>query len=74
MDDFESAKQLALSFIDYAPRTRAEVARRLARAEYGEEVVEAVIADLERGTAGIGWRAGRALRSWEPGASHRSCD
>jgi len=48
MDDLESAKLLALNYIDYAPRTVQEVRRRLARAGYEEDVVEEVIDDLER--------------------------
>jgi regulatory protein len=48
MDPFEEAKELAINFIDYAPRTRAEVERRLARAGYDDEVVAEVVADLER--------------------------
>jgi regulatory protein len=48
MNPFEEAKQLAINFIDYAPRTRAEVERRLVRAGYEEETIAAVIADLER--------------------------
>jgi regulatory protein len=48
MDLFERARELALNYLDYAPRTRQEVARRLAKAEYEEEIIEAVLADLER--------------------------
>ena len=48
MDVRESAKQLAVDYIDYAARTVAEVRRRLARAGYEQEVIDDVIADLER--------------------------
>jgi regulatory protein len=48
MNAFEEAKQLAINFIDYAPRTRAEVERRLTRAGYEDEVIAAVTTDLER--------------------------
>jgi regulatory protein len=48
MDVLESAKMLAVNYIDYAPRTIAEVRRRLSRAEYDEETIEVVIADLVR--------------------------
>src|SRR5579872_4184700 len=45
-DRLEAAKQLAIQYIDYAARTRAEVERRLAKAGFEEEIVTAVIADL----------------------------
>lgn len=48
MDTLESAKLLALNYVDYAPRTVAEVRRRLARGNYVEEIIDAVIADLIR--------------------------
>jgi regulatory protein len=48
MSDLEAAKQVALKYIEYAPRTSAEVRQRLARARYEEEVIERVIADFER--------------------------
>lgn len=48
MDARESAKMLAINYIDFAPRTVAEVRRRLTKAGYAEEVVEDVIADLIR--------------------------
>jgi len=34
--------------MDFQPRTSAEVRRRLSRAEYPNDIVEAVVADLER--------------------------
>jgi regulatory protein len=48
MDAHESAKQLAINYIDYAARTVAEVRRRLERAEYDDQVIESVIEDLQR--------------------------
>ena len=41
------ARQVAERFIDYQPRTSAEVRRRLGRAGFDEEVVERVVAELE---------------------------
>jgi regulatory protein len=46
--DFEAARELAIRFIDYAARSRAEVGRRLAKAGYDEELIEAVVNDLQR--------------------------
>jgi regulatory protein len=48
MDIRESARMLAENYIDFAPRTVAEVRRRLAKAQYEEDVIEEVIADLIR--------------------------
>lgn len=48
MDLTEAAKQLALSYIEFQPRTRAEVERRLARAEFEPDVIASVLEDLER--------------------------
>ncbi len=48
MNVHESAKQLAINYIDYSARTVAEVRRRLARAGYEECVIEDVVADLQR--------------------------
>jgi len=48
MNDYETARDVALRYLDYAPRTGAEVRRRLARDDFSEEVIGAVIADLER--------------------------
>jgi regulatory protein len=48
MEPFEEAKWLAINYIDYAPRTRLEVQRRLAKAEYDEEMIAAVLEELER--------------------------
>lgn len=47
MSDYETAREIALRYIDYAPRTSAEVQRRLARAQVAPEVIEAVIAALQ---------------------------
>jgi regulatory protein len=47
-DAFESAREVALKFVDYQPRTCAEVRRRLARSGYESEIVEAVIENLVR--------------------------
>ncbi len=48
MDDFENAYRIALSYIDYAPRTGEEVRRRLARSRFDAESIQAVITALER--------------------------
>jgi regulatory protein len=48
MDSTESAKQLAVNYIEYAARTVAEVRRRLQRAGYEEDVIDSVIEDLQR--------------------------
>ena len=47
-DGFEEARQIAVRFIDYAPRTRVEVERRLSRGKYDEELIDAVVEDLVR--------------------------
>jgi regulatory protein len=46
-DDLEKAKQTALNFISYRPRSIAEVRKNLLGKEYSEETVEAVIARLQ---------------------------
>lgn len=51
MTDSESARMLAEQFIDFQPRTSAEVRRRLLRAGYEPEIADEVVADLE--TAGL---------------------
>jgi len=38
---------LAENFVDYQPRTSAEVRRRLTRADFGEDIVERVVSELE---------------------------
>jgi len=43
----ESAREAALRFLDHAPRTAAEVRRRLARGGWPAEVVQAVLEGLE---------------------------
>jgi regulatory protein len=48
MNDYETARQIAIRYADYAARTTAEVRRRLERAEIPEEIIETVLADLER--------------------------
>jgi regulatory protein len=48
MSDLDSARLLAENYIDYQPRTSAEVRRRLAKSGFAEAVVEAVVSDLER--------------------------
>ncbi len=48
MNDYETARQIALRYADYAPRTTAEVRRRLERAQIPAEIIETVLADLER--------------------------
>src|SRR4051794_7120547 len=46
--DFEIAREIAIRYIDYSARTGAEVARRLARAGYEQELIESVVEDLIR--------------------------
>lgn len=48
MGDLERARQVALRYLDIAPRTVAEVERRLARAGCAEDAAGEVIADLVR--------------------------
>lgn len=43
----ESAREAALRFLDHAPRTAAEVRRRLARDGWPEEAIAAVLEGLE---------------------------
>ena len=45
--DLEAARTVALRFMGYAARSRAEVERRLERAEFAPDVVAAVLAELE---------------------------
>ncbi len=47
MEPLIEARLLAENYIDYAPRTRREVERRLQRAEYDQDVIEAVLNGLE---------------------------
>jgi len=47
-DPLQSAKDLALRYIETQPRSRSEVERRLARAGVDPDVVEQAVADLER--------------------------
>src|ERR1044071_5115614 len=48
MTPLESARLIAEKYIDFQPRTSAEVRRKLARAGFEEDVVESVMSDLER--------------------------
>lgn len=48
MDLAESARELALNYIEFQPRTRAEVERRLARAEFDPDIIAGVLEDLAR--------------------------
>jgi regulatory protein len=48
MTALESARLLAENYIDHQRRTSAEVRRRLTKSGFEEDVVEAVVADLER--------------------------
>lgn len=48
MDAISEAREVALRYLDYAPRTGAEVRRRLERGGFDEDVVETVLADLEQ--------------------------
>ena len=48
MCDATSARILAEKYIDYQPRTSAEVRRRLAKAGFDAEIVDSVVDDLER--------------------------
>lgn len=45
-EEFAGARALAMSYIEHAPRTTAEVRRRLQRAGFDETVVEVVLNDL----------------------------
>ena len=47
MEPIVEARLLAENYIDYAPRTRREVEKRLQRAEYDSEIIHAVLNDLE---------------------------
>ncbi len=47
-DDQDAARSVAADFVDRAPRTVAEVERRLRRGGFDPKTVEAVIADLVR--------------------------
>lgn len=46
-EELEAARAVALHFMGYTARSRAEVERRLTRAEYAPEVIAAVLAELE---------------------------
>jgi regulatory protein len=46
-DEFEAARQIALRFLAYAPRSRAEIEKRLAKAGIGPDRIAAVLAELE---------------------------
>lgn len=48
MTDYSTARTIALRFLDYAPRTSAEVRRRLMKEGFEEGIIEALLADLER--------------------------
>ena len=47
MDEYWAARRLAENYIDYQPRTSAEVRRRLGRGGFGEDIVERVVTELE---------------------------
>ena len=49
MEEFNEARLKAEAFIAYAPRSRAEVARRLQRSKYDEETIAKVIESLVEG-------------------------
>ena len=46
MQQYEAAWAVAAHFIGYAARSRSEVERRLERAEYAPEIIEAVLSEL----------------------------
>lgn len=46
-NEIDDAREVALNYLSYKPRTTAEVERRLRREGYREVVVEDVVADLE---------------------------
>ena len=46
-EELEAARAVALRFMGYTARSRAEVERRLERVEFAPEVVAAVLAELE---------------------------
>src|SRR5581483_3123635 len=59
--DLEAARAVAFRFIGYMPRSRAEVERRLARADFAPEVVAKVVAECEA----VGWIDDEAFaRRW----------
>jgi regulatory protein len=43
----EAARAVAFRFLGYAARSRAEIERRLAKADFEPDVIEAVVAELE---------------------------
>jgi regulatory protein len=47
MDDQQAARDVALRYVDYAPRSAAEVRRRLHRGGFDDAVIEAVLAELQ---------------------------
>lgn len=47
-NDYNAARELALRFIDYQPRTSREVRNRLVRSRFDGYVVDSIVADLER--------------------------
>ncbi len=47
----EAARAVAFRFISYTPRSRAEIERRLARADFDPEIIAAVVAECEA----LGW-------------------
>ena len=48
MTPLDTAKQIAVRYIDYAPRSIGEVRRRLEKSQISPDVIEQVIADFER--------------------------
>jgi regulatory protein len=48
MNDYETARQIAIRYADYAARTAAQVRRRLERAQIPEAIIQTVLADLQR--------------------------
>lgn len=49
--DLEAARAVAFRFIGYTPRSRAEVERRLARADFAPDIIEKILAECEA----VGW-------------------
>jgi len=47
VNDYQKARSLAERYVDYQPRTSAEVRRRLGRAGFEEDLVEKVVRELE---------------------------
>jgi regulatory protein len=46
-DEFETALQAAIDFIDYRPRSQAEVERRLRKAQVGDATISLVVDRLK---------------------------